>query len=94
MMSMKNFNKIMEEYYPDNSIWCEDDERMKKIKHSILKLSDADRIIFILYCEKGSLREVGKILNVSHTTIFKVIKEIKNKILNDIDYYDLESIDD
>lgn len=81
---IKDIKKIMEDYQPDYSIFTDDDEQMIKIKEAVQRLSDADRIIFILYCETGSLREVGKILGVSHTTVFKAIKEIKEQILNDI----------
>lgn len=91
---MIDMRKIMEEYKPNYDIFCEDGELITKLKEAVQKLSEPDRIIFIMYCEKGSLREVAKLLGVSHTTIFKFMKNIKNKILNDINYYDLESIDD
>lgn len=81
---INNIKELLDEYKPDNNIFTEDDDMMIKIKQSVQNLSDADRIIFILYCESGSLREVGKILGVSHTTVFKQIKEIKQRILNDI----------
>lgn len=81
---INNIKELLDEYKPDNNIFTEDDDMMIKMKQSVQNLSDADRIIFILYCESGSLREVGKILGVSHTTVFKQIKEIKQRILNDI----------
>lgn len=85
---INNIQKIMEDYKPDHSIFTDDDEQMIKIKDAVQELSDADRIIFILYAETGSLREVGKILGVSHTTVFKVIKDIKKRILDDIGIVD------
>lgn len=81
----------MEEYKPNKGIWNEDDELIDGIKNAVNNLKDADRIIFILYCETGSLREVGKMLGVSHTTVFKCIKEIKKKILTHIGYDLLKS---
>lgn len=83
---MVNIREIIEEYKPDNSIWREDDDIVDKIKRSIENLDDADKIIFILYCETGSLRKVGKTIGVSHTTIYKEIKRIKNRILYDIGF--------
>lgn len=83
---MVNIREIIEEYKPDNSIWREDDDIVDKIKRSIENLDDADKIIFILYCETGSLRKVGKRIGVSHTTIYKEIKRIKNRILYDIGF--------
>lgn len=79
---MKELKKIMEDYQPDYSIWSNDNEQMTKLKEAVQQLDDADRIIFVLYAETGSLREVGKILGVSHTTVFKTIKEIRAKIFN------------
>lgn len=78
---IENIKQIIEEYKPDTSIWNEDDERMTKIKTAVSKLNDADKIIFTIYCETGSLRETGKILGVSHSTAFKCIREIKKQIL-------------
>ena len=88
---IKDLQSLMEEYKPNKGIWNEDDELIDGIKNAVNNLKDADRIIFILYCETGSLREVGKMLGVSHTTVFKCIKEIKKKILTHIGYDLLKS---
>lgn len=72
---------LIKEYAPNDSLFCEDDEQMVMIKQAVASLSPADRIIFILYAETGSLREVGKMLGVSHTTVYKCVKEIKKRIL-------------
>lgn len=84
MINGCDMRKVMREYEPDYSIWREDDERMTRIKEAVQKLADADRIIFIMYCETGSLRELGRILGVSHTSAFKEINRIKRQILNEI----------
>lgn len=76
----------MEDYKPNYDIFCEDDELITDIKKAVQNLPDADRIIFIIYAETGSLREVGKRLGVSHTTVYKCVKEIKKKILAEIGY--------
>lgn len=76
----------MEDYKPNYDIFCEDDELITDIKKAVQNLPDADRIIFIIYAETGSLREVGKKLGVSHTTIYKEIKRIKKQILDDIGF--------
>ena len=81
---IKDIKKVMEDYKPNKGIWNEDDELIDGIKNAVDNLKDADKIIFILYCETGSLREVGKMLGVSHTTIYKEIKRIKRLILDDI----------
>lgn len=90
---MIDMRKLMEEYKPNYDIFCEDGELVTHIKEEVQKLSEPDRIIFIMYCEMGSLREVAKKLGVSHTTIFKFIKNIKQRILKDIEY-DIRTVND
>jgi DNA-directed RNA polymerase specialized sigma subunit len=78
---IKDIKNILKDYEPQYDVMTEDNELITQLKEGVQMLSDADKIIFILYCETGSLREVGKILGVSHTTIFKQIKIIKKEIL-------------
>lgn len=75
-----NITNVMNEYIPNEDIFSEDDENMYKIKKAIDALPQADKIIFVMYCETGSLRKVGKELGVSHTIIYKEITRIKRKI--------------
>ena len=80
-MIIQNLNRVMEDYEPDETIWREYDDDMLNIKQAMDSLSDADRIIFALYCEYGSLRKVGKQLGVSHSIIYKNIRRIKLQML-------------
>lgn len=79
---INNIKNILQDYVPQYDVFTEDDELITRLKEGVQQLSDADRIIFVLYCETGSLREVGKMLGVSHTTVFKCINKIKEQILN------------
>lgn len=79
-MVLENLKKVMEDYQADNSIWREYDDDVYYLKKAMDDLSDADRIIFVLYCEYGSLRKVGKILGVSHSIIYKNISRIKKQM--------------
>lgn len=77
---LNNINVVMNEYKPDESIWRDYDDDVLILKRAMDCLSDADRIIFVLYCEYGSLRKVGKQLGVSHSIIYKNIMRIKKKM--------------
>ena len=79
-MEIDDINKIAKDYLPDYSIWREDDDIVHRYKQALLKLDDADRIIFLIYVETQSLRETGKKLGVSHTTIYKELRKIKDKL--------------
>jgi transposase-like protein len=70
----------MNDYIPDEGIWREDDDTVYWLKKAMQNLEPADRVIFLLYCELGSLRLVGKVLGVSHSIIYKNIKRIRQEM--------------
>lgn len=71
---------ILAEYEYDPDVMNNDDERVLEIKKAISKLNEPDRIIFVLYCDIGSSRKLGKILGVSRSTVLKEINRIKLEI--------------
>lgn len=81
-MIVENLKRVMEDYVPDESIWREYDDTTLWIKRAMNSLEDSDRIIFMLYCEYGSLRKVGKRLGCSHSIIYKNIRRIKLMMLD------------
>ena len=83
-MILNNLKRVMEDYEPDESIWREYDDDMLLLKQAMDSLETSDRIIFVLYCEYGSLRKVGKRLGVSHSIIYKNISRIKRQIYDSI----------
>lgn len=72
----------MEDYEPDETIWREYDDTVLYFKKAMESLEESDRIIFVLYCEYGSLRKVGKRLGCSHSIIYKNIRRIKLQMLD------------
>ena len=64
----------------DSDILSGDTEDMRIYKECISALQPADRVIFLMYADSGSLRKVGDELGVSHTTIYKQIKKIRRDI--------------
>lgn len=90
-MILNNINKVMDDYKPDESIWRSYDDDMLLLKQALDNLSNADRIIFVLYAEYGSLRKVGKQLGVSHSIVYKNISRIKQEIY---DYIKVNSNND
>lgn len=78
---MMNVQKMINEYKPTGDIFDDDvDDAIEIYKESVMALPAAERIIFLMYCEKQSLREVAKELGVSHTIIFKEVKKIRGMI--------------
>lgn len=58
----------------------EDDDITYTIKQRISALPDADKVLFILYTEVGSYRQIGKVFGVSRTMVLNEIKRITNTI--------------
>ena len=61
-----------------------DDDSKVALLSAIGKLSEADRRILYLYAETASMRETGKALGVSASTVFYIIRRIRNFILNEL----------
>lgn len=69
-------------YNPDPMI--EDSQKVRLAKMALAKLNEPDRIIWCLYMDKESSREVGKILGCSHSTVLKQLQKIKKDIMYNI----------
>ena len=68
----------LEEYKPDI---LEDSEDLYKLKSIIQDLPEIEKIIFLTYTELRSFTELSKILNVSRSTCFWMVRNIRAKIL-------------
>ena len=69
-------------------IFNDDDSKVALIR-AIGKLTEADRRILFLYSDTASMRETGKALGVSASTVYYVIKRIREQIkkeLNECNY--------
>lgn len=58
----------------------DDDDRTFAIKRRVATLPNADKVLFILYTEVGSYRQIGKVFGVSRTMVLNEIKRITNTI--------------
>lgn len=75
-----NIDNLLTEYELDYSMFTNMDDRLLSIYPKWLNLSKADKTVIILYAELQSYREVGKILGISHTTIQRFIKQIRERL--------------
>lgn len=83
-VSGKEIRDIVNEYKFDDDIMNDEPQKVRVAKMALAKLNDADRIIFCLALDKGSSREVGKILGCSHSTVLKQLQKIKKDIMYNI----------
>lgn len=58
--------------------------------NNLKSLHDGERIILMIYAETASERETARLLNVSRTTVRKVLSTIKNKMKKNITYNDTD----
>lgn len=77
----KDLMNLMNEYKFELDNLNYDDDFLQ-IVNSVNNLSDPDKIILYLYSELKSYRKLAKKLNVSFTTAYKAVHQIRNKILN------------
>ena len=75
-----NIDNLLTEYELDYTMFTNMDDRLLSIYPKWLELNKADKTIIILYAEYRSYREVGKILGISHTTIARFIKQIRERL--------------
>ena len=69
------------EYDQVTEFWDEDgDERAWAIKRALSQLDVSERLIFVLYLEVNSERELGQLLGCSRTPVSRELKKIKEKI--------------
>lgn len=61
-----------------------DDDRKVALLRAIGKLTEADRRILYLYSDTASMRKTGEALGVSASTVFYIIRRIRNFILNEL----------
>lgn len=71
-----NYNELRKEFAHNEN---EDDEQFT-LKEIISSLPEPEQIIILLYAQEQSMRKVAKTLDVSTTTAYLRIKDIRNKI--------------
>ena len=75
---MNILNLLKDEMKPD--VWV-DSEEIYNIKDIILHtLDENDRIVFLLYLEYNSMSKIAKMLHVSTTTIYYLIRRVRETI--------------
>lgn len=78
-ITKEELKKIFEQFLPDED---NDDDYMLLLKNSINKLDTADKTILLLYADIQSHRKVGELFNVSHSTMMKEMKKIRERLFN------------
>ena len=75
---MNILNQLKDEMVPNVLV---DSEEIYNIKDIILHtLDENDRIVFLLYLEYNSMGKVAKMLHVSTTTIYYLIRKVREII--------------
>lgn len=81
---VRDFKSIKEDYRYDADIFCNDGERVSKIKEIInTRLSLVDKTIILLYVDCQSYRKLGKRFGLSHMTMRRDVLRIKRIILEE-----------
>lgn len=80
---MNILTQLKDEWEPDMLV---DSEELYNIKDIILHtLDENDRIVFLLYLEYNSMGKVAKLLHVSTTTIYYLVKRVRGIIISELE---------
>lgn len=79
---MNILNQLKDEMVPNVLV---DSEEIYNIKDIILHtLDENDRIVFLLYLEYNSMGKVASMLHVSVTTIYYIIRKVREQIKEEL----------
>ena len=86
---VRDFREIAPDYAPNpDTLFNNEDDRVRRVKHIVQnRLEPWERNVILLYADCGSLRKLGKRLDLSHSSVRRVVDEIKQKILTA--YYEM-----
>lgn len=80
-MTRTGIKEILDRYRPSDDIFCEDSEKVRRVKFVVYNcLNEVDRRVILLYAELGTQRALAERLGVSASTVNKLLKEIRRKI--------------
>lgn len=80
----RTIREIQGDYAYNPDIFCEDSERVTRLKQIInTKLTPVDRTIILLYTDCMSYRKLGERLHLSHMTVRRECLRIKKIILDE-----------
>ncbi len=80
---VREFRDIRRDYDFDPSIFNDEEEKIRRVKQVIMtEIDPVDRVLFLMYTDCGSLRKLGAHFGVSHTTLAKEIRRIKQEIID------------
>lgn len=82
---VKDYLEIREDYAPDRSIFSEEPDKLRRVKEIISRLPPADRVLFVMYTDCGSLRKLAARFGISYVTLQKEIARIRKTILKQYD---------
>lgn len=86
---VRDFREIAPDYAPNpDALMNDEDDRVRRLKQVIAdRLDPWERNVILLYTDCGSLRKLGKRLGLSHSSVRRVVDDIKQKTLSA--YYEL-----
>lgn len=85
---VRQYKDILADYDLDGSIFNDEPDKVRRVKEIVLnRLDPVDRAIILLYADCGSLRDLGRRLGVSHSSVGTIVERIKEKIMRE--YYEM-----
>ncbi|WP_418981738.1 sigma factor-like helix-turn-helix DNA-binding protein [Alistipes sp.] len=80
----QSYRRLEAEYARSAGVFDEDDPLIGCCRAALRALPEADRRVFVLYAELGSVRRLSEVLGVSKSTAHNRVCEIREKLLKHI----------
>ena len=85
---VRSYQDIRKDYDLADPLLSNEPDKVRRIKEIVLnRLPQVDRTLILLYADCGSLRELGKRLGLSHSSVKVIIDRIREDIMRQ--YYEM-----
>lgn len=81
------YTRIRSDYAPQVGVLATDSPRVSALKRILARLDPADRAIYTLYVDIGSLRKLAHLLGVSRGSTAKEVTRIRKEILRQYEHF-------
>lgn len=83
---VRTYRDIRQDFVLVDPLFTSEPDKVRRVKEIVLnRIPQVDRTIILMYADCGSLREMGRRLGLSHSSVKVIVDRIREDILRE--YY-------
>ena len=83
---VRTYRDIRQDFVLADPLFSNEPDKVRRVKEIVLnRIPQVDRTIILMYADCGSLREMGRRLGLSHSSVKVIVDRIREDILRE--YY-------